>query len=66
MPVEVTSRLTVDQMPCLTNQEKVASATKDGTVIAIPGKDYFQEKLAVSTAQNIKEYSSRTHGFANQ
>jgi len=66
MPVEVTSKLTVDQMPCLTNQEKAASATKDGTVIAILDKDSSQERQAVSTAQNIKEYSSRIHGFANQ
>lgn len=56
----------VVMMLCLMRLVPVVLALLDGLITVIIDRESFQATLVVLTAQNIKEFSEMTHGYAHQ
>lgn len=56
----------VVMMLCLMRLVPVVSASLDGLITVMIDSISFQASLDVLTAQNIKEFSEMTHGYAHQ
>lgn len=61
--VKVAIKSIVEMMLFLMKQEQDVSST--GKLTATIDNMFFQEDLAVLTAQSTKEYSEMTHGYVN-
>jgi hypothetical protein len=56
----------VVMMLCLMRLVPVVSASLDGLITVMLDSISFQANLDVLIAQNIKEFSEMTHGYAHQ
>jgi hypothetical protein len=63
---EDATRSIVVMMLCLMRLVPVVSASLDGLITVMLDSISFQANLDVLIAQNIKEFSEMTHGYAHQ